>query len=212
MPSRTSAWRPRLPWPVSSAESLCVRRPILSARPGLRAATLGSRLASLRRSSGVRLAPPSWLPRGGHGVAAPSPSPSSSASEASSSASHSNSCWALSADDVSSIDEHAASHTKARPEATQGDAAAANVVTLRRARRPTRAARPAGQGQLRLGVVGSTAIARRGAAGCSEDSDLMAMLMVLEDNDCWRVYQRTVSGNFISTVPFPIYTTPDNLL
>ena len=135
MPSRITAWRPRLPWPVSSAESLCVRRSILSARPGLRAATLGSRLASLRRSSGVRLAPPSWLPRGGHGVAAPSPSPSSSASEASSSASHSNSCWALSADDVSSIDEHAASHTKARPEATQGDAAAANVITLRRASR-----------------------------------------------------------------------------
>eukprot|EP00964_Phaeocystis_antarctica_P122321 scaffold85989_cov64-Phaeocystis_antarctica.AAC.5 len=93
VPSRTTAWRPRLPWPVSSAESLCVRRPILSARRGLRTATVGSRLVSLRRSSGVRLAPPGWLPRGGDEAA--SPSPSSSASEASSSASRSHSCWAI---------------------------------------------------------------------------------------------------------------------
>ena len=106
MPSRITAWRLHLPWPVSSAESLCVRGPILSARPGLRAATVGSRLVSLCRSSGVRLAPVGRPPCGAGGdllSEAASPSPSSSASEASSSASRSHSCWALSADDVSSI-------------------------------------------------------------------------------------------------------------
>jgi hypothetical protein len=99
-PGRIILWQLRLPWPVSSAE-LCVRRLISSARRGLRAVTPGSRLPSLRRTSG--LAPVGRSSHGGDGVA--SPSPLASASEASSSASRSHSCWALSAEDVTSIED-----------------------------------------------------------------------------------------------------------
>ena len=99
-PGKIILWQLRLPWPVSSAE-LCVRRLISSARRGLRAVTPGSRLPSLRRTSG--LAPVGRSSHGGDGVA--SPSPLASASEASSSASRSHSCWALSAEDVTSIED-----------------------------------------------------------------------------------------------------------